>query len=381
MNLTIDPKSEAPTFTALESIPDAVLFPIERIDPQKDQPRTEFDQTIVEAIAKSIKDGAGKRVAGTGIIQPLLVRWKPGAFDAQGNIKPDARVEIVAGETRYWASLTAGLEKLPVIITDMTSEEAYEDAVVENLLRGDLSDKDEGRLFLHLMNKHKVSCLGLAKRLYNDRSREGYIQSRVDLQRLNDIVRPMIDKRPDTMTAARRIQTIKNEDTQRELVEFMLGGGTFPELNEKIREIKGIVPSNKDDTESRKAMKKAFPDAAKTGSDSNQNDSEEADAEGTDGSEENQGDQSQNGQHQSHSTDEAATDTTTTGKNSRVMSRVNVGEALDRINFEMANLTDALEPVVLPLSTRRSYAEKIVEMANHYAKIQSAHQIEGKTPL
>lgn len=248
----------------LEAIPDAFLFPIERVDRQQNQPRQEFDEAKIAAIAASIKKGMGRRVGGSGLIQPLLVRWAPGAVLEDGTISDSARVEIVAGETRYHAALRAGLEKIPLIVTDMNSEEAYEDAITENILRGDLTAEDEGRAFQYLKNRYDLSALGLAKRLYDDASREGYIQSRLDMLRLSPIVRPLIGRRSDTITAARRIQSIANEETQRELVQFMLAGGTFKELNQKIQKIKGITPGDKDDRQNRRLLAEAFPSGTST---------------------------------------------------------------------------------------------------------------------
>ena len=255
----------------IQSLPDALLMPKTRIKANPLQPRQEWDVAKIKQIAENIKTlrAQGRGAGGTGILQPILVRWEPGAFNADGSLKPDACAIIIAGETRWRAAMMVeDLDGLPVIVTDQDSEAAYEDSVTENILRGDLTPVDEGRVFQYLKNKHNISSRTLAVRLYSDVGRHGYIENRLDMLKLSDIVRPLIDQRADSLTAARRIQTLKNEDQQRELVEFMLnGGGTFKTLNARIQKIKGLPDSEekeaqKRDRENREALEKAFGNAS-----------------------------------------------------------------------------------------------------------------------
>lgn len=341
------------TAPKLEAIPDAVMFPLGRIVAQKHQPRADFDQANINSIAASVKAGAGKRVGGSGLISPLLVRWEAGAIQEDGTPRPDARVEIVAGETRYLACKQIGLEFVPVIITDMNSDEAYEDAVTENILRGDLSPKDEGRAFLFLMNKHGWSPRRLAIEKYHDESREGYIRNRVEMQGLNAIVSRLVDKRPDTITAARRIQSVRDENTQRELVDFMLEGGTFAALDKKIKKIKGIVPTTKEERDNEKSLKEEFGKASTSSSDKNatsevasENKDAASDADGRDDG----------------GSDEAQVYGSAPAPGVKTLPRIDASESLQSIENQLISLADALTPVELSPALRaktRQHIERV----------------------
>ena len=340
-----------------EAIPDAVLFPIERIIPQRNQPRSELENEKLKSIAASIKAGAGKRVAGTGLIHPLLVRWETGAFLADGTPKPGARVEIVAGETRYHAGKMAELSHLPVIITDLNSDDAYEDALSENILRGDLSPSEEGRAFQYLKNKWKVTTDELTLRLYNDPSRKGYVSSRLEMMRLNPIVRELVDRRLDTITAARRIQTIKSEEVQREMVDFMLNGGNFAELNKRIQMLKGQVNTGqtssqkKEEAQSRQKLKDAFPSAPAAPSSNTPAPPSSENSEASPSS-------------------DSRVYGTPRAKGIKTAPGVHVGDALDSLGAQMEGLARALAPANLPRATRKKYAPKMERLAKAFAQIQ-----------
>ena len=96
------------------------VLPVSDIEANKGQPRKTFDEKSIEELAESVKIH--------GIIQPIIVR-------AAG----DGFYVIVAGERRYRAAKLAGLTEVPVIITELSSAEAAEVALVENLQRTDLN--------------------------------------------------------------------------------------------------------------------------------------------------------------------------------------------------------------------------------------------------
>lgn len=256
---TIDLFTVQPREAGHTAIPDALMFPIERIVPQKDQPRSEFEEDKLRQLTESIRSRQGSRVGGSGLIHPLAVRWEPGATRSDGTIREDARVIITAGESRYQAAKRAGLTHVPVIVSDMNADEAYEDALTENLVRGDLSPTDEGRAFLYLKNKYKLTNLQVAQRIYEDASRLGYVQSRIQMMGLNAIVEPLISKRADSLTACRRIMAVKDPKKQRELVDYMMDGGTFAELNSRVQKIRGIVPRSAEERQASKRLQEGFP--------------------------------------------------------------------------------------------------------------------------
>ncbi len=341
----------------IQSLPDAFLFPIERIKPNPNQPRQDWDETQIIRIAKGIQSlrAKGRGAGGTGILQPLLVRWESGAFDENGVLKFAGCVIIIAGETRWRAAREAGLDVVPVVVTDQDSESAYEDALIENILRGDLSPANEGQAFQFLMNLHKVSALGLALRLYHDPSREGYIQNRLDMTRLNEIVRPLISDNPKSMSAARRIQSVNNEDKQRELVQMAMAGATFKEINAEVQKFKGIVVTGqtsaqkKEESDATRKLQEAFPTNSPTHAPS----SSPSQNEGTNGG---------NDSGQVYGTPRAKGITTAPS--------IHVGDSLDSLGAQMEHLARALAPANLPRATRKKYAPKVERLAKAFAQIQ-----------
>ena len=112
--------------------PDSVL-PLSEIRPNKDQPRKNFDEDALEELTDSIRQN--------GVLQPILVR------------KKGQKYEIVAGERRYQASKRAGLTEIPVIIKDISDEDVFKLALIENLQRSDLDAIEEAQGFKALLTK------------------------------------------------------------------------------------------------------------------------------------------------------------------------------------------------------------------------------------
>ena len=104
-----------------------------QIVPNRDQPRKDFDAEALKELSDSIKEH--------GLIQPLLVR----PLD-------DGSYQIVAGERRWRASRMAGLEKIPVVIKDLSDDETMQLALIENLQREDLNPVEEALGYKKLMD-------------------------------------------------------------------------------------------------------------------------------------------------------------------------------------------------------------------------------------
>lgn len=106
-------------------------LPIEQLHPSANQPRKEFDAAGIAELAAS--------VAEKGILQALLVRPHDGGY------------QIVAGERRYRAAKEAGLVSVPVVVRELSDQEALEIAIVENLQREDLNAAEEARALQQLL--------------------------------------------------------------------------------------------------------------------------------------------------------------------------------------------------------------------------------------
>ena len=114
------------------------LVNINDIEPNRDQPRKFFDEGALKELADSI--------AMHGVIQPLLVRPLS-----------DGGYQLIAGERRWRASRMAGLSQVPVVVKEMTDEEAMELALIENLQREDLNPIEEAEGFKLLMDTYSFT--------------------------------------------------------------------------------------------------------------------------------------------------------------------------------------------------------------------------------
>lgn len=116
----------------------SIMLRISEIEPNRNQPRKEFDENALSDLAQSISQH--------GLLQPLLVRPLPmGGY------------QIVAGERRYRACRMAGLIEVPVTIRELTDTQTMEIALIENLQREDLSAIEEALGYKTLMEEHGFS--------------------------------------------------------------------------------------------------------------------------------------------------------------------------------------------------------------------------------
>ena len=134
-----------------DASPDLTRLPVREIEPDPDQPRKNFDEDAMAALAESIGEN--------GLLQPIAVR--PHGVD---------RYLIVAGERRWRACRMAGLTEAPVIVKDVTDEQAMELALVENLQREDLDPVEEALGIRELMTRCDLTQEQAARKLGKSRS-------------------------------------------------------------------------------------------------------------------------------------------------------------------------------------------------------------------
>ncbi len=120
------------------------------IEPNKEQPRKNFDETALAELADSI--------AMHGVLQPMLVRPMP-----------DGSYQLVAGERRWRASRMAGLSEVPVVIREMTDEQADVFALIENLQRSDLDPVEEARGMRRLMETYGLTQEAVSEKIGKSR--------------------------------------------------------------------------------------------------------------------------------------------------------------------------------------------------------------------
>ncbi len=146
-DVTTEDGAEAPV-----KRPDLVV-PIERVQPNPDQPRRTFAEDALDELANSI--------AEKGIIQPLIVRQSP---------NDPEMFEIVAGERRWRAAQRAKLHEIPVLLRDYDDTEVLEIAIIENIQRADLNPVDEAAGYKQLMDRFGHTQDKLASALGKSRS-------------------------------------------------------------------------------------------------------------------------------------------------------------------------------------------------------------------
>ncbi len=127
--------------------------PIEKVRPNPEQPRRNFNREEMESLAASIRE--------KGIIQPLIVRVDPEISDCY---------QIVAGERRWRAAQTARLHQVPVLIRDLSDAEVLEIAIIENIQRSDLNPIEEATGYKQLMDRFDHTQEKLSQVLSRSRS-------------------------------------------------------------------------------------------------------------------------------------------------------------------------------------------------------------------
>lgn len=143
--------------TARHETPVGQMVPLSAIEPNPDQPRSAMGD--LSDLVASIRD--------KGVLEPLLVR-RLEADDQSGSSR--AQFSIIAGERRYRAATEAGLYDVPVIIMDVTEQEALEIALLENLQRKDLTPFEEAEGFQALGDRHQYTHEQIAKAVGRSRS-------------------------------------------------------------------------------------------------------------------------------------------------------------------------------------------------------------------
>jgi ParB family chromosome partitioning protein len=198
-----------------------LVVPIERIEPNPDQPRRDFTPEQLEDLSNSIRE--------KGVIQPLIVRKKA-----------DDRYEIVAGERRWRASQMAQLHELPIIVRDYDDTEVLEIAIIENIQRADLNPVEEAMGYRQLMQKFGHTQEKVSEALGKSRS---HIANLMRLLNLPDDVQVMLREGHLSAGHARALVT---SDNASELARKVVKDGLSVRQTEKLAKKTGsLVEQNK----------------------------------------------------------------------------------------------------------------------------------------
>ncbi len=171
------------------------MLPLTALIPSSVQPRRQFDETLLEALASSIK--------AQGVLQPLLVR--PG--------KMQGVYEIIGGERRWRAAKLAGLTEVPVIVRELEDQRALEVALVENVQRADLNPLEEAAGYQRLVAEFNYTHEDMARVTGKSRS---HITNLLRLLGLNDKIKDCVNNGLLTMGHARALLSL-GEDPELQL--------------------------------------------------------------------------------------------------------------------------------------------------------------------
>ncbi|MCM3707392.1 MULTISPECIES: ParB/RepB/Spo0J family partition protein [Cytobacillus] len=196
---------------------------IKDIRPNPYQPRKVFEKEAIEELKQSILEH--------GILQPIIVR------------KSIKGYEIVVGERRYRAAKEASLEKVPVVVRELTEQQMMELAVLENLQREDLTPIEEAAAYQLLMEKLKVTQEELAKRLGKSRP---HIANHIRLLSLPPTIQELISEGKISMGHGRALLGLRKKEKLKALVEKTVKDGlNVRQLEQLIQQLNDVSRETK----------------------------------------------------------------------------------------------------------------------------------------
>ncbi len=190
------------------------LVGIGKVQPNKGQPRKNFNEDALEELADSIKLH--------GIISPIIVQDRNDHY------------EIIAGERRWRAAMKAGLKEVPVIIKNYTDEEIMIISLLENIQREDLSEIEEAQAYKKLIDEFGLKQDEVAEKVSKSRTA---ITNSIRLLKLSDEVQQMINDDMITAGHARALISIEDPDEQ-----YRIAQQIFDEKM-SVREVEKLVKS------------------------------------------------------------------------------------------------------------------------------------------
>lgn len=197
------------------------MVKIAKVEPNRDQPRKNFDEDALQELADSIKQ--------FGLLQPILVQDKKDYY------------EIIAGERRWRAAKLAGLKEVPVIIRNYTKQEIVEISLIENIQREDLNPIEEALAYKRLLEEFHLKQDEVAERVSKSRTA---VTNSMRLLKLSDNVQQMIIDDMLSTGHARALIPIEDEELQLQLAQRIFDEKLSVREVEKI--VKGILKPETD---------------------------------------------------------------------------------------------------------------------------------------
>ncbi|MDO4334119.1 MAG: ParB/RepB/Spo0J family partition protein [Eubacteriales bacterium] len=169
----------------------ATIVKITMVEPNREQPRKNFDEDALQELSESIKQ--------FGLLQPILVQDRKTYY------------EIIAGERRWRAAKIAGLKEIPVIIRDLSEQEIVEISLIENIQREDLNPIEEAQAYKRLLTEFNLKQDEVAERVSKSRTA---VTNSMRLLKLCDKVQKMVVDEMISTGHARALISIEDPEEQ-----------------------------------------------------------------------------------------------------------------------------------------------------------------------
>ena len=218
-----------------EEKPADVKVKISKVEPNREQPRKNFDEDALLELAESIKQ--------FGVLQPLLVQDRKDYY------------EIIAGERRWRAAKIAGLKEVPVIIKKLTEQEMVEISLIENIQRENLNPIEEALAYKRLLNEFNLKQDEVAERVSKSRTA---VTNSMRLLKLNEKVQQMVIDDMLTTGHARALLGIEDQEKQyvvaQQIFDEKLSVRETEKLVKKIQKEKDLPEKKKEELDEQVAL-------------------------------------------------------------------------------------------------------------------------------
>ncbi|MCR5272475.1 MAG: ParB/RepB/Spo0J family partition protein [Lachnospiraceae bacterium] len=182
-----------------DSLEDAVYLDINKVEPNREQPRKKFDEDALEELADSIKEH--------GVLVPLLVKDRGDYY------------QIIAGERRWRAAKKAKLKQVPALVKDLTEQEIVEISLIENIQRENLNPIEEAVAYKKLLEEFHLKQDEVAERVSKSRAA---VANSMRLLKLSEKVQQMLIDELITTGHARALIAVEDEEKQYAIAQKIL---------------------------------------------------------------------------------------------------------------------------------------------------------------
>ncbi len=205
------------------------MVKITMVEPNREQPRKNFDEDALMELSESIKQ--------FGLLQPILVQDRKDHY------------EIIAGERRWRAAKLAGLKEVPVIIKNLTEQEIVEIALIENIQRENLNPIEEAQAYKRLLNEFNLKQDEVAERVSKSRTA---VTNSMRLLKLCDEVQQMVISEMISTGHARALLAIEDAEEQ-----YAIAQKVFDEKL-SVREVEKLVKNMNKPAKAKKETNKSL---------------------------------------------------------------------------------------------------------------------------